>query len=418
MAQRGRYDADSAVGFCEDCPGQPPRDCRRERNRIEDKCAPSRRENNRFVEGRERFNRRQRRKGRPGRQVQERNMTWKDANCGAALFKVNSANLEERMDQLNEMTDNMFNDITDYAADLGWSIAQERLERYALAAGGRYAATGLCAAAGGGVGALAGGVGAAPGAAAGGTVCAIGATVINVVSGIWNLFSGASAVARAGREIDQMLDTLTSVRNNAQAVLNAAEDPQALANVQSELGEAMAVAAEADPCLKARKCYLVPYDTMSQQGPSSMNQSGPGGSGFFDSGFADLSDSRGCCPGQTGHHLLPAATFGNCPGYTRSQHNRAPTVCAEGVNHSQGSHGQMHSAMDRRLTENHSNGEPMSMDQAIDHAVESLRDTVGENCREDCLKQQLEQFYNNLPCTPEPILSTGQPAGGADEEDL
>lgn len=451
MAKRGRFDADTAVGFCNKCKGEPPQTCADERRDIERQCMAdyrrnrnrdhkARQENSRFVAGRERYNELQRKKkeeekeasfgfGRKGkkrpkgekvplrRQVQERNMTWKDKHCGPALFTVNSVNLEERMKKLSEISDTMFADIQEYAEDLGLSIAKERLKNYALAAGGRYAATGLCAAAGAAAGAPAAGVGAVPGAAVGGGVCAVAATVVNIASGLWNLYSGARAVAQSWQKIDKMLDILSSVRNNAQVVLDAAQDPKALKTVQSELGEAMAAAADASPCLKARKCYLVPYETKRKQGPDSMDQRGPGGIGMFDAGFArggiaDLSDSRGCCPGQTGHHLLPETMFKNCAAYTKSKHAAAPTVCAEGVNHSQGSHGKLHDALDDILRRHHGKGEPLSMDQATDHAVKSMEDSeVGDHCKAQCLKDQLKRFYDTLPCTPEAKDSGGRLVG-------
>ncbi|MGJ8556149.1 MAG: HNH/endonuclease VII fold toxin-2 domain-containing protein [Sulfitobacter geojensis] len=422
---RGRFDARSAVGFnndtaggfCEHCPGGPE-DCNRERRRINNECGIGNRQNNRFVQGRERYNNRRPRNNRPRRTVQVRNMTWKDEHCGAALLKLNSENITERMEQLNDLADTMFQDITDYAIDAGFDIAAERLQRWGAATAGRYAVTGLCAAGGAAVaGTPTAGVGAVPGAAVGGGVCAVGATALTVVSGVWNLFSGALDVFRSGRQINSMLDSLTTIRGNAEAVLQAAQDPEALARAQTDISNAMQVAAAANDCLRWRKCFLVPYQNTRTQGPSSMNQGGSGTPGLFDTGPMDLSDSRGCCPGQTKHHLIPEAMMANCPNYN---HSAAPTVCVEGVNSSQGSHGAIHSALNGILTRRHPPGQPMTMQDGVNAAADSLSDSgVGDHCREDCIKEQLERYYDTLGCTPNTLDRNGRaPTSSPTESDF
>src|SRR5262249_42630805 len=57
-----------------------------------------------------------------------------------------------------------------------------------------------------------------------------------------------------------------------------------------------------DPCVKAKRCMLVPYSRQN-------NQKG------------------GCCPGQTAHHIVPKHHFPNVPGYDEGD---APCVCCEG----------------------------------------------------------------------------------------
>jgi hypothetical protein len=56
-----------------------------------------------------------------------------------------------------------------------------------------------------------------------------------------------------------------------------------------------------DPCVKAKRCMLVPY----KRGPS----------------------KGGCCPGQTPHHIVPKHHFKSVSGYDGDQ---APCVCVEG----------------------------------------------------------------------------------------
>lgn len=397
-----RFDADAAVGFCETCPGRPPRDCRGERREIERRCGISRRESNRFLEGRERYNNRRQRPGsnRPRRQVQERRMTWKDKHCGPVLLQLNAANLERRMEDLNAEVENLLDDVQDYAAQIGGAVVQERLERYIAGAGARYAGSALC------------------GPAV--KVCAAAVTVVNVVSGVWGLFSGFSEVRRTTSALEETVDQLFNIRRNAEGILDAANDPAELQQVQREVSEQMAELAAADPCLSARKCFLVPYNPPSSshpQGPASMNQSGSGTAGIFDTGPLDLSDSRGCCPGQTGHHVLPRAMMAHCPSYTTRQHNAAPTACLEGANQWMGSHGQAHDATDRLLRELHSNGQPMTLSNAIDLVTTAYTDEngVGRDCNPECIREQLERFYNTLGCTPEPVNRSGQRIGPGEE---
>ncbi len=104
--------------------------------------------------------------------------------------------------------------------------------------------------------------------------------------------------------------------------------------------DVMAEHAEDSPCLKARKCLLVPYKDTEKNGKS-LDES--------------LGDKRGCCPGQTGHHLIPKAwliTDDERPANnscTKYNHGQAPTVCVEGTTQNHGSHGKIHRATDRQV---------------------------------------------------------------------
>lgn len=120
------------------------------------------------------------------------------------------------------------------------------------------------------------------------------------------------------------------------------------------MADIQAAYAAADPCLRARKCMLVPF-----------NKDG-----------AAKWAGKGCCPGQTGHHLLPDAMFrdaakgdaakkawaadpanrdakGKLKSMPRDKlpkrecwdnysEGKSPTLCAEGNNQYTGSHGVLH----------------------------------------------------------------------------
>lgn len=130
---------------------------------------------------------------------------------------------------------------------------------------------------------------------------------------------------------------------------------------------------------------------------------------------------QGCCPGQTGHHLLPKEMFSrstkvpdgknkngttkyksvpdpdNCPEYTGAKHRNAPTVCVEGVNNTHGSHGAIHDKLEGRMKDHRNNhGDSITMDEAIDKAVESHNEQFKPPCNPQCLKQQLKDYYKDL----------------------
>jgi hypothetical protein len=100
------------------------------------------------------------------------------------------------------------------------------------------------------------------------------------------------------------------------------------------IADRMADNAALDDCLSARKCLLQPYNRKKD-----------------DEGNKAL----GCCPPQTGHHLIEKASFieggkqigtfppDNGKKYDKYDENMAPCVCAEGTSHNRGgTHELMH----------------------------------------------------------------------------
>jgi len=121
---------------------------------------------------------------------------------------------------------------------------------------------------------------------------------------------------------------------------------------------------------------------------------------------------KGCCPGQTGHHLIPKAMIdqkhgGQCENY---EHAKAPTVCVEGHTHSVGTHGLVHSKMDEavnkmvgdeavayRWLENgqlSADRKTMGLDMTIEAAAQSHSAAFPfSGCSKNCIKAQLENHY-------------------------
>lgn len=89
--------------------------------------------------------------------------------------------------------------------------------------------------------------------------------------------------------------------------------------------ELMSLNSEIDPCLSARKCQLVPYNSNDK---------------------TQLRKGLGCCPGQTAHHVTPdsAAKNAGCRNY---KYEHAPTICLEGQDNTYGSHGSVHLNLDK-----------------------------------------------------------------------
>jgi hypothetical protein len=144
--------------------------------------------------------------------------------------------------------------------------------------------------------------------------------------------------------------------------------------------EAYARRVQNDPCQKAARCILSPYD------PSK------------------------CCPPQTPHHLIPKSSFfdpsfkawkeerpgarrkANCGTY---DHNAAPCVCAEGGKHA-ATHGLLHDAQARELANLPAN-QPYNFGTASDIATKNMKEVLpnsgpdGKGCSEKCTKAQLRR---------------------------
>jgi hypothetical protein len=153
-----------------------------------------------------------------------------------------------------------------------------------------------------------------------------------------------------------------------------------------------------EKCTKASECMLVEY----------------GGSG-----------SPNCCPGTTGHHLVPVHCFmppgarksgedpyGDWPKYDG---DKAPTACVEGSS-KELEHGELHEKFDAAEDKNLVDGKAgsWSFAEARNEAAKSLKE-VNTACDEDCTKAQLDAYHRNackdkdqLDSTPLRADSTGR----------
>jgi hypothetical protein len=221
----------------------------------------------------------------------------------------------------------------------------------------------------------------------GGPWVGVAANIAMTADGANDLVNAAKDFPELTKTVEQatrQLDAAKSQIAEAQKDLDKYSEPKKY-NKQALVSDMMHGLAELNPCIRARRCSLVPYKETEL--PAANN----GG---------------GCCPGQTGHHVLPGSMFKNCPDY---KHSEAPTICVEGVNNTHGSHGHIHRKLGAKLggllqidgkTKIPPGAQIMKKD-AIDAGVDSVKEAFPESlCDEHCLKAQLHEFYGRLNCVP------------------
>lgn len=228
------------------------------------------------------------------------------------------------------------------------------------------------------------------GAAVGG----VGAVVTEAVATAWNICdwvaTGYDAVktgTAAWQAIGEM-KTLLGLAQTAQSELAALASNMANKTPSELMADGMGVLSRLNACTRARRCLLVPYGK---------------------TGAEDSLGGAGCCPGQSGHHVLPdeMTKDGRCTGYTKGG---APTVCAEGANNSNGSHGMLHQSLDRQIKDHKGlpifGGDTLSYGKARDMGVKSIQQTFPESkCDAACLRAQLDAYYKNKCTSALPAVS-------------
>ena len=392
------FDADKAVGFCATCPGGVPQVCSGMQRDVRKKCKVD--DNRDFRRGRERLNDRLK-KSKKGRKtgIQVRNKTWKDDHCGALLFNPAAGpdELRKKMEDLVNGTQELKDDLVSMLEDLGIDVAKEALVSYGEKAAARQVA----------------GLAAGP----------IGTGVMfiaNVASSLWSMWSAWDEISTIKDVVKSQLEVLQDIQQRAADILGAVDDPERLKELKEKMVNEMKEAVNQDACLTARRCFLVPYKNKGEQFKEYDKgiSKDSGGPGLFDRAPFDLSDSRGCCPGQTGHHLIPEAWLKDedkklrCKKYN---HNAAPTVCAEGYDGRYGTHGEAHGWLNETLNERGKTSQTVTMNEAIDLAVEGFTrpGSLGAHCNKKCIKEQLDSYYKNADCSGiVPKLQPGVPSPG------
>lgn len=239
----------------------------------------------------------------------------------------------------------------------------------------------------------------------------------NVAMGIWSAVDAVQAVGDVSEiravatesleQLDMLRGKVTDVQRLAQEFENFSKlsPEEQLAKAQKIGAEGQDVLATVNECTRARKCQLTPYEA------DGANQRG-----------REHSNNKGCCKGQTGHHLIYGAMMeGACPGYSThppndQMHKDAPTVCVEGTNQNVGSHGRVHDKMDGEVAilarNNKVQNGTMSLDDTLDAAAKSHKEAFPfSRCSEKCIRAQLENFYKDKcpNARPKAINKNGRP---------
>lgn len=246
--------------------------------------------------------------------------------------------------------------------------------------------TGVGGLVGAGIGFFVGGVGAAPGGVIGGKIgagAAIAHSAYNAYEATLLAMEGKELYDQLSVDLEQMRNALGTVNPLAAYINEDGEvDTKGANRFLADLQDALATA---NACTRARKCNLVPKTTPQH---------------------VETAEGRGCCPGQTGHHVLSHAMISGA-GCTEYSYGRAPTVCVEGTTQHFGSHRRMHDGLAKALearkgTDKVAPDGTLSLDDGIDAAVEShTLAFLASGCDPQCTRAQLEAYYKNIGCPKE-----------------
>ncbi len=217
---------------------------------------------------------------------------------------------------------------------------------------------------------------AAAGVAAGG----VGGVVTEAVATIWNICDAAVTIydsVQAGTEAYRKIKEIKELGKLAKRAADELESAIKATTPTDIMATGMAGLAKLNPCVRAKRCLLSQYSKTGTKG--------------------SIRTGEGCCPGQTGHHLLPdEMTKGNCEGYEKGT---APTVCVEGANNGNGTHGAMHDAMIAQIKKYRRKGwfgekKTLDYDTAKKIALDSFYRVFPESfCDRKCLEAQMDAYY-------------------------
>jgi hypothetical protein len=220
--------------------------------------------------------------------------------------------------------------------------------------------------------------------------------IVPIIMGAWtaaDLLDTAADLAKlAGPEGKAILEGMTDLYNIEDKAKALLEDYKK--NPHKAQADAMEMLAKLNPCTRARKCMLVPYqNTTADYLPVTNETDGTSAPGPLKA-ISQANHGNGCCPGQTGHHILPGAMFeGTSCGY---DHDMAPTICLEGRSNaaSHGSHGKAHGALKESIAAYKAkNGDTISYAEAKKQGLDAVEKAGAAHCDRKCLEAQLDAFY-------------------------
>jgi len=134
-----------------------------------------------------------------------------------------------------------------------------------------------------------------------------------------------------------------------------------------------------NPCAAARRCRLVPYN-------------------------AKQDGITGCCPAQTGDHIVPKSSFfvdavddgkgERMPSWEKYDIGKAPCMCTEGGSCS-GTHGLRHAHHKTTAGAGVSPGDHRSFNAEVAHCAKGAA-VVAPHCKQECIEAQLKQGHKGM----------------------
>jgi len=415
------------------------KNCGDEKKKMDKACGIDKEEQDDYKERKDRVNSRRKKKNKVPYKI--RNKTWKDNHCMGHLIKpgLSEEDIEKNLKELEKNMDEFIQDIKD---DIPSTVADKAIDKALdmdnLISCSRLRFPWLIAACKAGSIAYSGYEGAKE--------------ILDKIDNIENIKQQAEAVKKAKENIT----------NIGEGMLSEEQIEEKLAKNQGQLDMANAQEkmAQADPCLNARKCMLTPYNKKQEESMDKANRlkpnnaKGTGKKDFLSKVPFSLDNAYGCCPGQTGHHLIPKSwAKENCPDYDE---DKAPVVCAEGTSHSTGgSHAKLHTGLNKELgrvvedklagtsnngtltekkvglhaysqktldvgkeTERVISAGTLTKKETIRIAAKSHEEAFGKDCSEKCIKAQLEAFHKDCKYPfKAKTIGSGVPTEGSGTKD-
>jgi len=368
-------------------------ECEKDKKRIDKRCKVDDDDNKGKAKSKRKPNNENRSKN-------DKATNWSDKYCGPLKLKPGLKNFEEFQKQFGDLDAMM-----DQAADILKSDVLTKLEtevtefatKKAIAFGARRAATGWIPVVG---------------------------WVVSAVDLVATGYDVATTVTELKNEVKSLKESVEKLKESSKKVTDvfakhkdsldkfqtlSKEDQTKIANeIMATSQEAYA---NADPCLRARKCALVTY-TKSKASSSGTAK--------------DKAKTEGCCPGQTGHHILPDAMFratdqdstrkawaaekadrdpakmprakkktAEC--WSDYKEGPAPTICVEG-GATYGSHGMFHDETEKLIKRARGKSPEIEYETARNKVTGLTARKYG--CNKKCLDAQLDDYYKKAHSCP------------------
>ncbi|MBT3048517.1 MAG: PAAR-like domain-containing protein [Candidatus Thiodiazotropha sp.] len=197
--------------------------------------------------------------------------------------------------------------------------------------------------------------------------------VIDAAVEVYQIKNYLDEITAEAKRIKQSIQDLPNKLKEVQAAIKNGDQEKA-SELMAEMQQYIALM---DACIRARKCMLVPFNDNKKSPRTNMN------------------NKKGCCPGQTGHHMIPDGYMRKktiCHKYTEGS---APTVCVEGTTQTHGSHGSIHRKKEKHVVKKLSNG-TIEYEDVRDAAIKAHRSTFPLSlCSSQCLLKQLDNYYHD-----------------------